>query len=118
MKETKTKKLTCNITGKVLFAAGQYYKKKIEQAGTEEDLHRLYVCREAKSLLKKGYTVDQVQSSLDAEQYNCSLTEDDIQLIVGKTTLRINNNDAAEPMSIIKTDPDVAQFIKNITRDD
>tara|TARA_R110002020_G_scaffold332155_4_gene547538 strand:+ start:368 stop:718 length:351 start_codon:yes stop_codon:yes gene_type:complete len=110
----KTKKLTCNITGKVLFAAGTYYTKKVKKAGSEDDLHRTYVCREAKKLLQKGYTIDQAQQSLDAESYTCTLTDDDIQDIVGSTSLRINNVEEAQ-ISIIKTDPDVAQFIKNIT---
>ena len=45
---------------------------------------------------------------------SCSTSDDDIQDIVGSTSLRINNVEEAQ-ISIIKTDPDVAQFIKNIT---
>lgn len=113
MKENKTRKLICNVTGKVLLAAKLYYDKKATKAGSEDELHRLYVCKGAKDLLKKGYSVQQVQQSLDAENYDCNLTEEDIKYIIGNTTLRINNI-GEEQISIIKTDPDVTKFIKNI----
>lgn len=117
MKDRKTTKLTCQITGKTLQAAKTYYNKKVEKAGSEEELHRLYVCKEAKDLLKKGYSVDQVQDTLHSVNPDCNLTEDDIKLIIGKTSLRINNI-GEQKVSIIKTDPDVAQFIKNILNDE
>jgi len=116
MKETKTRKLVCNITGKTLMAAKAYYSKRIEKAGSEETLLTTYVCKDAKLLLKKGYTVDQVQQTLKAEQYNCTLTEDNIKEIIGNTSLRINTN-VEEQISIIKTDPEVSKFIQNILKD-
>jgi len=36
----KTRKLTCIITGKSLLAAADYYAKKLEKAGSEEELHK------------------------------------------------------------------------------
>ena len=117
MKEKKTRKLICNITGKTLLAAKAYYEKKVAKAGTEEALHSLYVCKEARDCLKKGYTVDQTQDKLNAINPDCKLTDDDIKTIIGKTSLRINNI-GDEKISIIKTDPDVAQFIKNILKDE
>ena len=117
MKDKKTRKLVCNITGKTLFAASQYYAKKIEKAGSKEKLHSMYVCREAKSLLKKGYSIKQAQQSLDVEDFECTLTDNDIKDITGSTSLRINNT-KEEKMSIIKTDPDVTQFIINILKDE
>jgi len=117
MKEKKTRKLVCQITGKPLLAAKAYYEKKVEKAGSEDELHRLYVCKEAKDLLKKGYTVEQSQQQLNANNPDCKLTDDDIKTIIGKTSLRINNV-GEEKISIIKTDPDVSQFIKNILKDE
>ena len=117
MKEKKTTKLICNITGKTLLAAKAYYEKKVIKAGSEEELHSLYVCKDAKNLLKKGYTVQQVQEQLNANNPDCKLTDDDIKTIIGKTSLRINNV-GEEKISVIKTDPDVAQFIKNILKDE
>ena len=113
MKEKKTTKLVCNITGRSLLAAKAYYKKKVEKAGTEDELHRLYVCKDAKDLLKKGYTVSAIQDKLKEVNSDCKLTEDDIKTIIGNTSLRINNI-GEEKISIIKTDPDVKQYIINI----
>ena len=113
MKELKTRKLICNITGKTLMAAKEYYLKRAEKAGSEEALHATYVCKDVKILLKKGYTIDQVQQTLHAEQYTCNLTEDNIKEIIGKSSLRINNN-VEEQVSMIKTDPEVSKFIQNI----
>ena len=115
MKEKKTTKLICQSTGKTLLAAKAYYQKKVEKAGSEENLHRLYVCKDAKDLLKKGYSVDQVQDQLKSRNDDCTLTDDDIKSIVGNSSLRINNI-GEEKLSIIKTDPEVTEFIKNITR--
>ncbi len=117
MKQKKTTKLICQVTGKSLLAAKAYYQKKVEKAGTEENLHRLYVCKDAKDLLKKGYTIEQAQDKLGSRNDDCTLTEDDIKSIVGNSSLRINNI-GEEKLSIIKTDPEVTQFIKNITRND
>jgi len=54
-------KLTCIVTGKTLLASEQYYKKKLEKAQSEQHLHQSYVCREAKNLLLKGLTVEQIR---------------------------------------------------------
>jgi len=117
MKEKKTTKLVCQITGKTLLAAKAYYQKKVEKAGSEEALHQLYVCKDAKDLLKKGYNIEQVQDKLKSRNDDCTLTEDHIKSIVGNSSLRINNI-GEEKLSIIKTDPEVTKFIKNITRND
>ena len=53
MKDKKTRKLICNITGKSLFASKDYYDKKVVKAGSEEILHHTYMCQDAKMLLKK-----------------------------------------------------------------
>ena len=117
MTEKKTKKLVCNITGKTLFAASSYYAKKVDKAGSQERLHDTYVCREAKSLLKRGYSIDQIQQSLQSIDYTCTLTDDDIKYIIGSSSLRINNIEEKQ-MSIIKTDPEVTKFIQNILNDE
>jgi hypothetical protein len=112
MKETKTRKLVCNITGKVLFASKDYYDKKATKAGTEEILHKTYVCREARNLLKKGYSVTDIQHTLKVdEEVKCNLTGDDIKTILGSTSsLRLNNLES-DRVSVIRTDPDVKAFI-------
>jgi hypothetical protein len=115
MKDKQTRKLICRVTGKPLFAGKQYYQKKVEKAGSEDKLHSMYICREAKNLLKKGYTIHDAKESLDVSNFKHTITEEEVKMIIGDTkSLRLNNNDEPKT-SIIRTDPDVLKFIENIT---
>ena len=115
MKENKTRKLICRVTGKPLFASKQYYQKKVEKAGSEEALHDTYICREAKTLLKKGYTILDTKESLKVGSFGSTITQDEVKMILGDTgSLRLNNDDQLKT-NIIRTDPDVLKFIENIT---
>lgn len=122
MKEKKTRKLICNITGKSLFASKDYYEKKASKAGSEDILHKTYICQDAKMLLKKGYNLQYIQETLLVDKnFNCTLTETEMREIVGgsdtKLKFRLNNLDTNKTR-VIKTDPDVTQFIQNILKDD
>ena len=115
MKEKKTRKLVCNITGKVLFAGKQYYNKKVEKAGTEEALHKTYMCREAKTLLKKGYNIEDTRTALGVDKdVKCYLVDSQINEIIGlNNSLRINTSEHTR-IGVIKTDPDVERFVKSL----
>ena len=67
MREKKTRKLTCIVTGRALLATKEYYERKVQKAGDEETLHNTYVCKEAKDLLLKGYTVEKIRSMLSID---------------------------------------------------
>ena len=62
---SKSKKITCVITGKSITISGDYLTKKIEEYGSEAALDKLYVCKEARGLLKKGYSVLDTRKLLD-----------------------------------------------------
>ena len=111
----KTRKLVCQITGKPLFAGKDYYQKKVEKAGSEDLLHKLYVCKDAKNLLKKGYSIPDIRESLDVfDNFECTLVEEDIKQLIGNTaSLRINTNDQPT-IGVIKTDPAVKKFLNKI----
>lgn len=113
----KTRTLTCRITGKQLYASKDYFKKKVEAAGSEENLHNTYICREAKSLAKKGYSIDDIRESVEVyNNYQCTLTIDDLKDIVGTTgSLRINTNEQPT-IGVIKTDPAVKKFLNKILK--
>ena len=122
MKDKKTTKLTCIITGRTLFASKDYYQKKIDKAGSEDDLHKTYICKQAKQLLKKGHDIEYVRESLDADKdFICNITESEIKEIVGGSNMnlkhRLNNLDTSS-VSVIKTDPDVKRFIDNILKNE
>ena len=119
MKEKKTRKLACNITGKVLFAGKDYYSKKVTKAGTEEALHRTYVCKEAKDLLKRGYNIEDVRIALNVDKtVKCNLLDCDIDRIMdNKSSMRINTIEP-QRVGVIKTDPGVERFIQSILDDE
>ena len=109
------RKLICRVTGKPLFAAKAYYQKKVDKAGSEEALHQTYICREAIKLLKKGYSVEDTKVALKATEFSSTITQEEIISIVGDDkTMRLNTIDQPKT-SVIRTDPDVLKFIKNIT---
>lgn len=116
---TKTRKLICQVTGKPLFASKEYFEKKVQKAGSENELHRTYICRDALTLLKKGYTIDDVRSSIEIyNDFECILSDEDTQSITGNTTsLRINTNDRPT-IGVIKTDPAVVKFLKKILKNE
>ena len=117
MNEKKTRKLICQITGKLLFASKEYYQKKVEKASSEEQLHKTYICREALSLAKKGYSIQDIRETVEVHNnFESPLTDSDIKQLTGNSTsLRINTND--EPtVGVIKTDPAVKRFLKKILK--
>lgn len=114
----KTTKLACIVTGRTLFASNNYYKKKVEKAGSEEALHSTYMCKEVKSLLKKGHNLSYILDNIETvEGHTCPLTEDELREIVSsrdpKLKYRLNNSDS-NALGVIKTDPDVKKLIDNI----
>ena len=121
MKEQKTRKLICNVTGRTLFAGKDHYAKKVKTAGSEDILHSTYICREAKQLLKKGYELTYVKDTLGIDPgFEQQLTEAQITEIIctndPSLKLRLNNCNNTQ-LGVIKTDPDVKKFIKNILND-
>ena len=119
MTERKTKKLTCIITGKSLIATKPYYERKVKKIGTEEELHRTYVCKEAKNLLIKGYDVAKIREMLNVDLTTMGEVPEDVIVDILNSnkpkfkSININNM----PISSIlnpKTDPEVKTFIKHI----
>jgi hypothetical protein len=121
MKDKKTRRLTCIVTGKVLFASKIYYEKKLSKAESENELHDTYMCQDAKMLLKKGHGLDYINNHLPIEDgFECTISEEELKEIVSKndTTLKFRlNNSETSTVGVIKTDPDVKKFIKNILND-
>ena len=114
MSAQKTRKLVCIVTGKALVATRQYYDRKVKKIGDEQELHRTYVCKEAKNLLIKGYDVNKIRDMLKVDTSNLNeVPEDVIVDIVNNNKPRfksININNI--PISSIlnpKTDPAVKQ---------
>tara|TARA_B100000700_G_C14576202_1_gene637952 strand:- start:145 stop:555 length:411 start_codon:yes stop_codon:yes gene_type:complete len=118
MREKKTRKLTCIVTGRALLATKEYYERKVQKAGDEETLHNTYVCKEAKDLLLKGYTVEKIRSMLSID---CTDLKDVSQEIISevlnsrRTSYRkVNIFNASTNLLNFKTDPDVKKLIENL----
>lgn len=112
----KTRKLKCIITGRTLTATADYYSKKLEKAGSEDELHRSYICKEAKDLLVKGFTVEQTRQQLGVEEDVGEVPSDIIKDLTTNEYGLQRNTLFAEITSFThqETDPDVANFINNI----
>ena len=105
-------KLTCVITGKQITVGNEYYDKKVSQFGTEDKFNSLYVSRQVKSLLKRGYKVKEIKDLLKVDR-------EDLPEITDKTVkeiLKINDDDVnfSESTSIKKSDPEVTEYIQNL----
>tara|TARA_R110000765_G_C18490160_1_gene553882 strand:- start:56 stop:427 length:372 start_codon:yes stop_codon:yes gene_type:complete len=121
VKERKTKKLTCIVTGRPLLATREYYDRKIKKCGGEEKLQKTYVCKEVKNLLLKGYNVEKIRKMLNV---NIETLDDVSESVIndilnsGRTRFRrINNITTVSNILNPKTDPEVKKFIEHILKD-
>jgi hypothetical protein len=116
----KTRKLSCIVTGKTLFATREYYERKLSKVqGNEKKLHDAYVCREAKQMLKNGFTVEKIRDTLNVDDTNLSEVSQEIIndiISTGKRYVkRINNYTPISNIINVNTDPEVKKFIENIS---
>ena len=113
----KTRKLTCIITGRSLIAAADYYNKKLEKAGSVEELHRTYICKEAKDLLVKGFTIDKIRQQLGVEGIVEDKVPDDVIRSITTNEFGLKRNTMFAEISAFtrqETDPAVKDFINKI----
>lgn len=115
---SSTQKIKCIITGKQTIYSGDFLQKKIQEYGSEEKLKKLYICREVKSFLKKGYGVSDIRKILNVDD-NLPLPEKEILEEV-ESTFRKDSilkehptfNEALTSFTYNKSDSDVEKFIK------
>ena len=117
MNKRKTRKLTCIVTGRQLIATKEYYERKVQKSGGEEKLHKTYICREAKRLIRFGSSVDKVREILNVDSSDLSdVPQDVLNDIINVGTKinsrRINNITSISNIVNSKTDDDVKEYIK------
>ena len=117
-KPRKTRKLICQVTGKPLMAAAEYYAKKLSKYdGDEDKLHNEYICQQAKKYLQKGYSIQETRDAVGIyKTFKSPLEDEDIPKLLNDKSLvnlRINNIDSVK-LGVIKTDPDVQEFINSL----
>ena len=89
----KSKKIVCIVTGKPTTYAGEFLQKKILEYGDEATLDKLYICKEVKALLRKGYKIGDIRKILNVPADTdlipkeiCDLIEKDYQ----KSFIKLN----------------------------
>lgn len=112
----KTKKISCIIIGKTTLITKEYYEKKLEKCGGDEELFKkTYICKEAKDLLLQGLSVDQIRS-----KYNVTgLPDVDLNYIDSLTTNKYGIKkdttfSAITSFTVFETDPEVKKFINTL----
>lgn len=121
MTRNKTTKLTCIVTGRTLLATRDYYERKVEKAGSEDKLHREYVCREAKTMLKQGTSVERIREILNVKTTVGDVPQDVIDQITRETNIsrgrRINNIVSTSAMINTQTDAEVKAYVQRLKND-
>ena len=115
----KSKKVTCIITGKTATFAGDYLAGLIKEYGDEKTLDEMYVCKEVKAFLKKGYKVVDVRKLLNVpedEDMPSKAIIEKIEKEYQKTAVKVNDQSSTVNMltsfTYNKSDEDVENFIK------
>lgn len=115
----KSKKVTCVVTGKTTAYAGDFLQKKIEEYGDEANLTKLYISKEVKALLKKGYRIKDIRKILNVPEDTDLPSKDIIELIekdYQKTPVKVNDTlsstlSTVSSLTYDKSDDDVDAFI-------
>lgn len=104
-----SQKLSCVITGKTITVSNEYYDKKIKEFGNEKKLNSLYVSRQVKNLLKRGYKVKEIKNLLKIDDQCLPEITDSMV----KDILRIKDDESNtyENTSIKKSDPEVQEYV-------
>jgi len=113
----KSLKIKCIITGKESFFSGEYLAKKIKEYESIELMEKYYVSREVKTLLTKGYKINEIINILNVNIDNATLNQDVIAFIESKyTKTKLKIPIVSENLSGFtynKSYPDVEVFINN-----
>ena len=101
-------KLTCIITGKSITVGNEYFDKKVKDFGSEERFQSLYVSRQAKGLLKRGYKVKEIRDLLKITEDLKEITEKTVKEVL---SVKDEESNIYENTGIKKSDPDVIAYI-------
>ncbi len=102
-------KLNCVLTGKPITVSDEYYQKKVKDFGSVDNLQRLYCCRQAKNLLKRGYQIAEIHDLLKVSKGPVVDAK-----VVEEILLQTGDEYTLDYTSTQKSDPDVATFIANL----
>lgn len=116
------RKVTCLITGQTVMMGKDYFAKKAEEYGSEDKLRKYYISKKAKSLVRRGYSVNEIRKILNITEPG--LPEQDAEDV--KNIMDFHNNEkqsisakrleSAKNFMMTTSDEDVKDFINNIKK--
>lgn len=112
-------KVRCQITGKSFTFSKEYYANKIKEYDGEESLHKFYIVKKAKTLLDRGYSVQEIRNILETDPDNLADPESEaIKSLLNYYKIKNNTHSyrAENTLNFAthKSDLDVVAFINNI----
>jgi hypothetical protein len=113
------RKIVCKITGKSYVFAADYFNAKVNEYTDIESLRKYFITKKAKTLLLRGYSVNEIRNLLgiDTENLDAEESQQMQDLIVfHKKNSQPNTKKSTSSLNFTthKSDSDVASFINNI----
>lgn len=108
--------LVCLITGSKYTFAKDYFNKKVEEFGDVDTLKKYFITRRVKSLITRGYSVEEIRSILNVTESNLpSPDSQDVKDIMNFFSIKKDSSKRSSPnLNSHKSDPDVSTLINNI----
>lgn len=111
--------LQCLITGSKYTFSKDYFGKKVDEYGDEDNLKRYFITKKVKTYLNKGYSIQEIRNilgieddtlpSADSQEVKDLIDFHKIQGVGQRKKITNTLNFATH-----KSDPSVAEFINNI----
>lgn len=117
---TADRKVMCLITGQTVIMGKDYFTKKAQEYGSEDNLKKYYVSKKARSLIRRGYTVSEIRKILNIVEPNLpNENEQSVKDIISyhstdKQTISTKRLQSAQNFIMSTSDEDVKEFINNI----
>lgn len=112
-----SRSVTCKISGKSFVFAADYFNKRVEEYTDVESLQKYYVTKKVKSLIIRGYSVQEIRNILSIDSDNLipinSQEITDIMVYHGLRNETVSKKNSSN-FATHKSDPDVSAFINNI----
>jgi hypothetical protein len=105
-------KIKCNLTNKTISIYEDYYNKKVNQYGSEENLQKFYIQNKIINLIKSGQPFDYIVElfGIKVDENNTEYYKELIDFHRGKSLSSVIKDSTT---TFMETDDEVSNFIKN-----
>jgi hypothetical protein len=117
---TVDRKVMCLITGQTVIMGKDYFTKKAQEYGSEDNLKKYYVSKKARSLIRRSYTVNEIRKILNIVEPDLpSANDQSVKDLVSyhatdKQNISTKRLQSAQNFIMSTSDEDVKEFINNI----